>query len=654
MKMDVEGRLLARREQMDPHRGGPRWKFALLVLARQMWRSKARFLSVTSSTFFGVAAASAALSVTGASKQFEYSLQFAAVACLVVGMVTIQQAVHVAAVEAKQDYRLLLASGFDPGTITGIVVSQSALASLLGSIGGAAVGWLVAFTLAPLLAAKNIEGFDMIHAEADLMTLAMVVLGGMATAVLASLKPAWDAAGEQSESNAATVKRRRLFLGGVGLAALLAGVVMTSLTWATRGALPWSTVVAECLLLVGGLYVAWPLLFRLTVWFIGFLLRLSPGIKRSPTWTIAFRSLTRRPTAAVSVSAAFMVGLLFLSSVTMIGGLQSTGDQLARGESYLADSQIRVKDSYGSVFKEEDLKAWAGEPGVEDVVVLAARETHDLTPTYGKPYSVIAYTIKGDPFSGTIVDDPEASAAWAKGLIVVGSEDADKYGLTIGSTLTFPSVKDPGKTYDYKIGAITSEKFFDTGIMIPWDESDFHDMTSAYLVRSDSAREEESNEDFNKRMGDKYPGYSFLDRGDVMGKGALSAMYSLLVYYGAGSLVITVSLFGLLTMMTLAVMQRKREIGLLAAAGMTGAQLKGALWAEAFVLSLVSGVYGVVVGCVMGVLVGSKLGMVMSVSPSIVFLEFWLVVATIVVGVVSAMPGGIVAVRGGAKMIRDE
>lgn len=652
--MDVEGRLLARREQMDPHRGGPRWKFALLVMARQMWRSKARFLSVTSSTFFGVAAASAALSVTGASKQFEYSLQFAAVACLVVGMVTIQQAVHVAAVEAKQDYRLLLASGFDPGTITGIVVGQSALASFFGVIGGAVVGWLVAFTLAPLLAAKNIEGFDMIHAEADLMTLAMVVLGGMATAVLASLKPAWDAAREQSKSNAAAIKRRRLFLGVVGLAALLAGVVMTSLTWATRGSLPWSTVVAECLLLVGGLYVAWPLLFRLTVGFIGFLLRLSPGIKRSPTWTIAFRSLARRPTAAVSVSAAFMVGLLFLSSVTMIGGLQSTGDQLARGESYLADSQIRVKDSYGNVFKEEDLKAWAEEPDVEDVVVLAAREAHGLTPTYGKPYSVLAYTIKGNPFSGTIVDDPEASAAWAKGLIVVGSEDADKYGLTIGSTLTFPSVKDPGKTFYYEIGAITSEKFFDTGIMIPWDESDFHDMTSAYLVRSDSAREKESNEDFNKRIGDKYHGYSFLDRKDVMGKGALSAMYSLLVYYGAGSLVITVSLFGLLTMMTLAVMQRKREIGLLAAAGMTGTQLKGSLWAEAFVLSFMSGVYGVVVGCVMGVLVGSKLGMVMSVSPSIVFLEFWLVVATIVVGVVSAMPGGIVAVRGGAKMIRDE
>lgn len=654
MRMDVEGRLLARREQMDPHRGGPRWKFALLVLTRQMWRSKARFLSVTSSTFFGVAAAAAALSVTGASKQFEYSLQFAAVACLVVGMVTIQQAVHVAAVEAKQDYRLLLASGFDPGTITGIVVSQSALASLFGSIGGAVVGWLAAFTLAPLLAAKNIEGFDMIHAEANLMTLAMVVLGGMATAVLASLKPAWDAAREQSKSNAAAVKRRRLFLGVVGLTALLAGVVMTSLTWATRGSLPWSTVVAECLLLVGGLYVAWPLLFRLAVGFIGFLLRLSPGIRRSPTWTIAFRSLARRPTAAVSVSAAFMVGLLFLSSVTMIGGLQSTGDQLARGESYLADSQIRVKGSYGNVFKEEDLKAWADEPDVKDVVVLAAREAHGLTPTYGKPYSVLAYTIKGNPFSGTIVDDPEASAAWAKGLIVVGSEDADKYGLTIGSTLTFPSVKDPGKTFAYEIGAITSEKFFDTGIMIPWEESDFHDMTSAYLVRSDSAREKESNEDFNKRMGDKYPGYSFLDRKDVMGKGALSAMYSLLVYYGAGSLVITVSLFGLLTMMTLAVMQRKREIGLLAAAGMTGTQLKGTLWAEAFVLSLMSGVYGVVVGCVMGVLVGSKLGMVMSVSPSIVFLEFWLVVATIVVGVVSAMPGGIVAVRGGAKMIRDE
>ena len=96
-------------------------------------------------------------------------------------------------------------------------------------------------------------------------------------------------------------------------------------------------------------------------------------------------------------------------------------------------------------------------------------------------------------------------------------------------------------------------------------------------------------------------------------------------------------------------------MGLLAAAGMSSGQLKGSLWAEAFILSLASGVYGVVIGCVVGSLVGYKLlGTTMSLSPSTLFLEFWLVVATIVVGVVSAMPGGVVAARGGAKMIRDE
>ena len=653
--IDVDGRLLARRERLSPHRPLSRARFSLLVMARQMWRSKARFLSITSSTFFGVTAAAAALSVTGAERQFEYGLQFAAMACLIVGMVTIQQSVHVAAVEAERDYRLLLASGFDPGTITAIVIGQSAIASLLGSIGGTITGWVVAVALAPLLAAQNIEGFDMIRAECSPIALAAVVVAGVATAVLASLAPARDAAREQFSADETAVKRRRAFFCVIGVAAMLGGVVLTALTWGRTGSLTWTTIVAECSLIVGGLYAAWPALFRLSVKAIWAVMRLTPGVRRSPSWTIAFRSLTRRPTAAVSVSAAFMVGLLFLSSATIVGSMQSTADQQARADSYLADSQIRVKDSYGSRFKEKDIEAWSREPGVADVLVLSARMVHGLTARQGKNYAVLAYTVKGNPFDGTIVEDEAASAAWSKGLLVVSAEDADKYGISVGSGLSFPSKTDPGKWFDYTVGAVTSEKFFDTGILIPWSQSDYHDPTSAYLVRTPEARVRESNEAFNERMSAKYTGYSFLNRSDVASKGSLSAMYSLLVYYGAGSLVITVSLFGLLTMMTLAVMQRRREMGLLAAAGMSSGQLKGSLWAEAFTLSLVSGVYGVVVGCVVGSLVGCKLlGSAMTLSPSTLFLEFWLVIATVVVGVVSAMPGGVVAARGGAKMISDE
>lgn len=653
--INVDSRLLARRERLSPHRPLSRARFTLLVMARQMWRSKARFLSVTSSTFFGVTAAAAALSVTGAESQFEYSLQFAAVACLIVGIVTIQQSVHVAAVEAEQDYRLLLASGFDPGTITAIVIGQSAVASLLGSIGGAIVGWVVAVALAPLLAAQNIEGFDMIRAECRPVALAAVVLGGVATAVIASLAPARDAAREQFSTDETAAERRRVFFCVIGAAAMLGGVASTVLTWGRTGSLTWTTIVAECLLIVGGLYAAWPMLFRLSAKAIGFVLRLIPGVRRSPSWTIAFRSLTRRPTAAVSVSAAFMVGLLFLSSVTIVGSMQSTADQRARVDSYLADSQIRVRDSYGSKFREKDIKAWSREPGVDDVLVLSARMAHGLPARQGKNYDVIVYTVKGNPFDGTIVEDEAASAAWSRGLLVVGEKDAAKYGLSVGSELSLPSRTDPSKRFYYVVGAVTSEEFFSTGILIPWNQSDYHDPTSAYLVRTPAARAGESNKAFNERMSAKYPGYSFLDRSDVASKGSLTAMYSLLVYYGAGSLVITVSLFGLLTMMTLAVMQRRREMGLLAAAGMSSGQLKGSLWAEAFILSLASGVYGVVIGCVVGSLVGYKLlGTTMSLPPSTLFLEFWLVVATIVVGVVSAMPGGVVAARGGAKMIRDE
>ncbi len=655
MKIDVDGRLLARREEKDPHRCGPKWEFTLLVTARQMWRSKARFLSIVSSTFFGVAAAAAALSVTGADDQFTYSLQFAAFACLVVGMVTIQQAVQVAAMEARQDYQLLLASGFSPSTVTRVVIGQTAVASLAGSIGGAFVGWLVALGLVPLLAGQNIGGFDTIRAEANPLAITAVVVGGVITAVIAAVKPAREAAGMQSASSMGTktVSRRR-FLTVIGLGCFVVGVIMTAFTWTTRGTADWTTVIAECSLLVIGLYAAWPALFKWAVLLLEKSLNLIPHVRKSPGWAIAFRSLTRRPTAGVSVGAAFMVGLLFLSGVTMVGNWQSNHDQIEYGVSYKADSQVRLKagTGVGDFISEADAETWARDPDVKSVVLFAGRGVKGLTAKKGKNYDVLTYTIKGDPFT-SVVEDEEASRAWNEGYAVVGSDTAEKYGLNVGSKFSIPSVKHPDEDFDYTVGAVTHESFLRSGIMVPWDDSDYRTVTSAYVTMTDAAREEMTNREFNKRLEDEHPDYYFFDREFIVKKGGLEALYSLLVYYGAGSLVITVSVFGLFTMMTLAVMQRKRELGLLSAAGMSSKQLKGSLWTEAGILSLVSGVHGVVVGSVLGILVGSKMGMT-TIDPTTWVLESWLVIATVLVGVASAMPGGMVAVRAGAKTIRDE
>jgi ABC-type antimicrobial peptide transport system permease subunit len=104
-------------------------------------------------------------------------------------------------------------------------------------------------------------------------------------------------------------------------------------------------------------------------------------------------------------------------------------------------------------------------------------------------------------------------------------------------------------------------------------------------------------------------------------------------------------------MMTLSIMQRKRELGLLSAYGMSGMQLKRSLWMEAVMITGFAGLSSTIAGSVVGVIVGmSTIGG----GGFPLLLISWLVVASIVIGWVSAFIPGIIVLRDGAHGIRDE
>jgi len=104
-------------------------------------------------------------------------------------------------------------------------------------------------------------------------------------------------------------------------------------------------------------------------------------------------------------------------------------------------------------------------------------------------------------------------------------------------------------------------------------------------------------------------------------------------------------------MMSLAVMQRQRELGLLAAYGMSERQEKHMLWTEAMLITGLSSFTSVVVGGLVGAVVGAN--MVTPGSVPLVLLV-WLVVASVIVGLISAITPAIVAVRSGARMLHSE
>lgn len=645
----IDDRLLSWRDRKNPHRFNSRLGFIVLVLARQMWRSKSRFFSIMSSTFFGVTAASLALSIGGAEDKFKYSLQFAAIACLLVGVVTISQSVQVAAEESKKDYTRLLDNGFPSSTLFYVVSLQAVLAALAGSIIGAIVGWLTAVIMAPVLSGQDIDGFDNVHAITSPWVFILTITGGVLTAVIAAWRPA-----RKAMLNGRVVARHdraRDVMTMTGIIAFVLGAVTMIIDSMVPGS-SWSTIIAECLLLVIGMYTGYRALFNLIIKLLSIL---SSKIFRSksPSVLIAFRSLERRAGSAVSVSAAFTVGLLFLAAATMIGSWQSSRAQMDVGLAYNGTTRVATSKSAGlKDFEPGILEKWKNEPSVTDVLAFSSHDARGVRFTNDKIGYVRYIVIKGNPFDKLAAgpDSEENARLWDSGKgAIIGCKLIGKTDYKIGSRFM------TGSGIDVKIIGKTCNPWLDHSILIPWkyavDKSD-REIISVYLVR-DHDKANESDSVFNSKMKAKYPKYTFLDREWVIKRAGLPALWQMLVYYGAGTLVVTVSVFGMLTMIALAVMQRKRELGLLAAVGMSKGQMRGMIWLEAGLTAFVAGVLGVSVGCVIGVVIGAQLGMSV-ISSSTWILEGWLVIATIIVGVFSAVFPGMIAISSGAKTIRDE
>lgn len=626
------------------------------IITRQMLKSKARFISVFGSTVFATACAMFSLSLTGASPRFEIALIIAAISCLIVGVVSISQSLKVAATESRMDNQMLLAAGFPESQVKWLTSIEASIAAFPGAVLGVISGWLLTLALVPVILAQGIKGFFTLEATFRPWAVIVVLFGGIVTALIASWGPARDAVRTDWSSldslhiNNGETRKSRKAIWALGVISFIAGVIL--MIWSSMGGVQpsWTVVLIECLLFVIGLYVSYPLLFGMITKGIRWIIEDVFHCHKTSI-LIALRSLDLRSKSASAVSASVTVGLIFLAVVTMIGSWESTEDQFRMAGEYHGTSQIRLRKSTGlNDFQTSDLDAWSKMDDVVDVLTFSAHEAK-VPNKNGNPITVTYYSVNGNPYEHLISGEgtEEAHEAWGDGAIV-GCKLADSLGMKVGNTY---EIGPKGNTRSVTIVAESCDDWLGYDLIIPYQllAPGTHDITSAYIVH-DSDRQVNSSE-FNTEMSKDYPKYVFIDRSTLIKSAGASALRELLVYYGAGALVITVAVGGLFTMMALAVMQRKREFGLLSAYGMNPGGIRTSIWLEAGVIGLIAGILGVGIGSVLGLVIGSKMGMT-GIDSSVWLLEGWLVIATVIVSVFAAFIPSFVAVRSGASTIHDE
>jgi putative ABC transport system permease protein len=604
------------------------------MLFRQIWMHKSRYISIITAVFFSVSIATIALTLDVSNSDLRLVFLFSAIASIIVGMIDINQTVVAADLEAHHDHTLLLSMGEDLRDIRWTIRIQTLIMSLIGSVFGIMIGLGLTVILVPFTRAySGVDGTD-VTMDAPAWKLIVIMVSGLASGLAAS----WKASGDGNDEH--RLMRTRVIRFSIGLVSMLVGMLLAY--W--NGLTALQPAIGASVLIVLGFYLVFPLLFR---WIMLFIDRTTRRV-RSPVFRFAIRSITVRRSNSAAVAGAFTVGVLFLAAVTIIGSWTSDADSTAAAMEYNGTLKIN-NNGQGStpmLFRDSDMQAWSTMDTVKSVYSFQGQTMNVVNGSPGsKIYLYRIHTVSGgNPFDDLFLGHDNAAKAFAAGEVVVGSTDASKYGYKIGDKLTVQNAD--SEDVELTVGAIMGG-YNAEGMFVNDSEYKITHVTSAYIV-TDHSDDDAFIKDWNARYGHDYVGQNRLDRIKLWGA---SALQKLLIEYASASLVITMSVLGLMTMLALSILQRKRELGLLSAYGMSDSQLRLSLMIEASMMTGVSGLLATVVGTVVGIVIGVT---VISMGSFPWTMIIWLVCASVIIGAVSAIVPGAVAVSGGAHELRDE
>ncbi|GAA4923685.1 putative ABC transport system permease protein [Stackebrandtia albiflava] len=566
-------------------------------------------------------------------------LGFGAVA-LIVSVFLIVNTFSIIVAQRTRELALFRALGAGRGQVTGAVLLEALIVGLLSAVVGLLLGIGVGYL--GTVALGSSMGTDM---EATLVvpwqTILAALLIGVGVTMLAALIPAVGAsrippmAALREAAN--TIKPVRWFaiIGGI-LLALGAVALFLGLTERVGdGDDSLLLVLAGVGLLFIGLAVVIPAIAKPLVSLIGAVLSWSmPG-------KLGRRNSSRNPRRTAITASALMIGITLVTAVGVVLSSANASIQKFFAESVSADVMIAgvgtLNDSYNVEILDEvrempEVSQAAAayidqaefvEPGTNDEAAVLVEATDDVT----------AYT----ELLGITVSEGDLSDLDRNGLVVYKGW-AEQHRVTVGDTvdLRFSAAESAAPL---TVVAVV-ESSIGGEVMVSDDHVDRFgqpDPMQAYITLEDGADKPQVIERINQLLAEN-PAVTAADIGVLNDQLTVTFDAVLLVVQVLLSLAIFIAVIGVVNTLTLSVLERTRELGLLRAVGMTRGQVTAMVMVESVVIS--------VFGAVLGLAAGAGLGIVVQQALSDDFLEvlvmpwgtmvFYLV-AAVVIGVLASL-----------------
>jgi len=548
---------------------------------------------------------------SGRGKQFEsllsvYSLSanVSSLFALLIGMFIIYNSFSIAVTQRRPEIGILRALGATRAQIRTLFLGESAIAGIIGSAAGVAIGLSVARTLTVAIS-DTMEGMfgvsqnaREVRASPEYLLFAFVL--GVATSMLAAFIPARNAA--RVEPVQALQKGRYQVLGAGEnrvrrMAAFLA-------------------IAAAVVCLAFSRYRP--------LFYLGFVLTLFAAILLAPFLSLELARLLRRPLrwlrpiegalAADSLiqaprrtSTTVSALMLSLALVVGMGGIaracfESIDEWMANTLSpdlFVATSEtISPRDFHFPASMQGDLEAIAGIAEVQPVRSIRQQFRGRPVMVVSAGLAGIARRVKRVVIAGDS-DGMYRLAAQEKGVIV--SENlANLVNLHLGETVELASPAGPlrlpvaGIIRDYSNQQGTI--FLERAAYIRAFQDDAVDIFRIYLEPGVSGQEVRSR--ILERLGSHRRLFVLFNREVKEYALKLTGSWFGLTYVQI-FVAVMVAILGIVNTLTVSISDRRRELGVLRAVGGMRAQIRGTIWLEAAAIGLIGLILGVAIGAIL-------------------------------------------------------
>lgn len=533
---------------------------------------------------------------------YQIGLNFLSGVALFVGAFLIFNAFQMTVVERTREFGMLRTVGMTRAQVMRQVLWDAAVMGILGSALGVGLGLLLAQGLAQLMALLLGQELVAIRPAADVIITGVII--GVSVAVMAAGLPAWQA-GRTSPLEALRARAqsrpgwllRRGWLPGAALLVFSAAVLIAN-PFPYDVQFRMGSLVVFALFLGGALII--PASVNLWERALRPLIRLVfGGSGRLGSSNVRRAQLRTALTVAALMIGVAMVVIVWAMTDSFKGDLDIWLKGYVGGDLYITSPLSLGKDVWRRLEAVDGVAAvapvryfevkWRPPGGGEEALTFMAIDP----ASHSRVTSFVYSQAEPDP-AGALVRLAGGDAVYVSSIL------AEKYGLQPGDSLWLQS---PGGMRPFLIAAVVVD-YYNQGLVVSGSWLDMNRYfrqkdANAFMIKVAAGY---APDEVKQRIDDLY---GRRDRLIIESNQALLGRVSTLMTqaFSLFDVLALISLFvgfmGITNTLTMNVMERRREIGMLRAVGMTRAQVGRMVVAEAALIGLVGGILGVIFGVIL-------------------------------------------------------